>query len=87
MESVELKLRLIDSPEFVVNYTKKVVEILRVPEMSLEVKAGQICEDVSRLIESLGYQITAKKPMDDWVQLKAIPGKREDREVGRVERP
>ncbi|MGD8982455.1 MAG: hypothetical protein PVH99_05940 [Desulfobacteraceae bacterium] len=72
MESVELKLREIDNSEFVVSYTKKIVEILREPEMSLEVKAGQISEDVSRLVESLGYQIPAKKPMEGWVRLKAV---------------
>lgn len=72
MESVELKLRLIDSDEFVLSYTKKIVEILREPEMSLEVKAGRISEDVSRLVESLGYQIAAKKAMDGWDQLKAV---------------
>ena len=72
MESVELKLREIDNGEFVVSYTKKIVEILREPEMSLEVKAGQISEDVSRLVESLGYHIAAKKPMEGWVRLVAV---------------
>lgn len=72
MESVELKLRLIDNGEFVVVYTKKIVEILGEPELSLEVKAGQISEDVSRLVESLGYRIAAKKAMDGWIQLKAV---------------
>ncbi|UCE35422.1 MAG: hypothetical protein JSV40_05845 [Deltaproteobacteria bacterium] len=72
MESVELKLRLIDNDEFVGRYTKKIVEILNEPELSLEVKAGQISEDVSRLVESMGYQITAKKPMEGWNTLKAV---------------
>ena len=72
MESVELKLREIDNGEFVGRYTKKIVEILHEPEMSLEVKAGQISEDVSRLVESLGYQVTAKKPMEGWNTLKAV---------------
>ena len=72
MESVELKLRLIDNGEFVVAYTKKIVEILREPELSLEVKAGQISEDVTRLVESLGYHIAGKKALEDWVQLKAV---------------
>ncbi|RJR53876.1 MAG: hypothetical protein C4576_01185 [Desulfobacteraceae bacterium] len=72
MESVELKLRLIESDEFVLNYTKKIVEILRGPEMSLEVKAGRISEDVSRLVESLGYKIAAKKAMEGWDQLKVV---------------
>lgn len=72
MESVELKLREIDNGEFVVVYTKKIVEILREPELSLEVKTGQISEDVSRLVESLGYHIAARKAMDGWIQLKAV---------------
>ena len=72
MESVELKAREIDNGEFVVCYTKKIVELLREPELSLEVKAGQISEDVSRLVESLGYHIAAKKAMDGWTQLKAV---------------
>ena len=72
MESVELKLRAIDNGEFVGRYTKKIVEILNEPELSLEVKAGQISEDVSRLVESLGYQVTAKKAMEGWNTLKAV---------------
>ncbi len=72
MESVELKLREIDNSEFVVSYTKKIVEILGEPEMSLEVKAGQISEDVSRLVESLGYHIAAKKPMEGWIRLQVV---------------
>lgn len=72
MESVELKLREIDNGNFVLKYTKKIVEILGEPEMSLEVKAGQISEDVTRLVESLGYQVAAKKPMDGWLTLKAV---------------
>ncbi|MEW6667744.1 MAG: hypothetical protein AB1512_21250 [Thermodesulfobacteriota bacterium] len=72
MESIELKAREIDNGQFVVEYTKKIVEILRGPELSLEVKAGQISEDVVRLVESLGYRVTAKKAMDDWVQLRAV---------------
>jgi hypothetical protein len=72
MESVELKLRGIDNGEFVVRYTKKIVGILDEPELSLEVKGGQICEDVSRLIESLGYHVVTKKAMDGWIHLKAV---------------
>jgi len=72
MESVELKLRAIDNGEFVGRYTKKIVEILNEPELSLEVKAGKISEDVSRLVESLGYQVTAKRPMGGWETLKAV---------------
>ena len=72
MESVELKLREINNGEFVINYTKKIVEILNEPEMSLEVKAGQISEDVSSLVESMGYNIAAKRDMDDWIRLTAV---------------
>ena len=72
MESVELKLRAIDNGEFVGRYTKKIVEILNEPELSLEVKAGKISEDVSRLVESLGYHVTAKRPMGGWETLKAV---------------
>jgi hypothetical protein len=52
--------------------TKKIVEILGEPEMSIEVKAGQITEDVCRLLDSLGYEVAAKKPMDGWIMLKAV---------------
>jgi hypothetical protein len=72
MESVELKLREIDNGEFVGRYIKKIVQILGEPELSLEVKAGKITEDVSRLVESLGYHVTAKKPMEGWNTLKAV---------------
>ena len=72
MESVELKLREIDNSEFVGRYTKKIVEILGEPELSLEVKAGQISEDVTRVVETLGYHVTAKKPMEGWNTLKAV---------------
>ena len=72
MESVELKLREIDNAEFVVSYTKKIVEILGEPQLSLEVKAGQISEDVTRLVESLGYRITAKREMEGWNRLQAV---------------
>jgi hypothetical protein len=72
MESVELKLRLIDNGEFVLGYTKKVVEMLAEPELSLEVKAGQISEEVTRLVESLGYHVSARKAMDGWILLKAV---------------
>jgi hypothetical protein len=72
MESVELKLREIDSREFVLEYTKKIVDILDEPEMSLEVKAGQISEDVTRLVESLGYHITYEKAMEGWNRLIAV---------------
>jgi hypothetical protein len=72
MESVELKLREIDNAEFVVRYTKSIVERLREPQLSLEVKAGQISEDVTRLVESLGYRVTAKREMEGWNRLQAV---------------
>jgi hypothetical protein len=72
MESVELKLREIDNAQFVVAYTKKIVEILHEPEMSLEVRAGRVRKDVSRLVESLGYHIASEKAMDGWTRLKAV---------------
>ena len=72
MESVELKLRTIDNVQFPVVLIKKIAGILGEPEMSIEVKAGQITEDVCRLLDSLGYDVTAKKPMDGWIMLKAV---------------
>lgn len=72
MEYIELKSREIDNSEFIVSYTKKIVEILNEPQMSLEVKAGQVSEDVTRLVESLGYNITDQKPMEDWVRITAV---------------
>ena len=72
MESVELKLRGVDNVQFPVALTKKIVEILGEPEMSIEVRPGQITEDVCRLLDSLGYDVTAKKPMDGWIMLKAV---------------
>lgn len=72
MESVELKLRQIDNSEFVVRYTKKIVETLDEPEMSLEVRTGKVTEEVSRLLDSLGYRIAARRPMDGWITLKAV---------------
>ncbi len=71
MESVELKARGIDNGQFPVVLTRKMVEILHEPEMSIEVKAGQPSEDVSRLLDSLGYHVATKKPTDDWLLLKA----------------
>jgi hypothetical protein len=72
MESVELKLREVDNLQFPVALTKKIAEILDEPEMSIEIKAGQITDDVCRLLDSLGYDVTAKKPMDGWIMLKAV---------------
>ena len=71
MESVELKLRAV-SGQFPVVYTKKIVGMLGEPELSIEVKAGQPSEDVSRLLDSLGYHVATKKPMDGWLLLKAV---------------
>ena len=71
MESVELKMSKL-SGQFPVVYTKKIVEILHEPELSIEVKVGQTSEDVMRLVESLGYQIATKKPMDGWLLVKAV---------------
>jgi hypothetical protein len=75
MESVEIKARGIDNSQFPVVLTKRIVEILREPEMSIEVKSGQITEDVCRLLDSIGYVITTKKPMDGWMMLKAVKRK------------
>ena len=71
-ESIELKLREIDNPEFAINYTKKIVGVLHEPQMSLEVKEGKVSEDVSKLVESLGYEITAKREMDGWNRITAV---------------
>jgi hypothetical protein len=76
MESIELKLRLIDNVQFPVFLTRKMVEILGEPEMSIEVKDGQVTEDVCRLLDSLGYDVAAKKPMDGWIMLKAVKSKK-----------
>lgn len=75
MESIELKAREIDNGQFIVGFTKKIVEMLGEPELSLEVMAGQISEDVCRLVESLGYHVAAKKAMDGWILLKAVKPK------------
>ncbi len=70
MESVELKLRTL-SGRFPVVYTKKIVELLGEPEVSIEVMTGQPSEDMCRLLDSLGYHVATKKPMDGWLLLKA----------------
>jgi hypothetical protein len=72
MESIELKLRLVDNVQFPVELTRKMAQILDEPEMSIEVKPGQITDDVCRLLDSLGYDITSKKPMDGWIMVKAV---------------
>ncbi len=72
MESVELKLRLINNSQFVTTHTKHIIDILHEPELAIEVKAGQISEDVSELVESLGYKIVSNRPMDGWNRLTAV---------------
>jgi len=72
MESVELKLREINNSKFVTVHTKNIIEILHEPKLAIEVKAGQISEDVSELVESLGYQIVSNRPMDGWNRLTAV---------------
>jgi len=75
MESIELKMREL-SGHFPAVYTRKVIEILDEPEVSAEVLAGQPCEEVTRVLESLGYEIGSKKPMDGWVLMKAVKAKK-----------
>jgi len=72
MESVELKLREISNSKFVTVHTKHIIDILDEPELAIEVKAGQISEDVTQLVESLGYQIVSNRPMDGWNRLMAV---------------
>jgi hypothetical protein len=72
MESVELKLREINNSQFVTKHTKHIIDILNEPELAIEVKAGQISEDVSELVKSLGYQIVSNRPMDGWNRLMAL---------------
>jgi len=72
MESVELKLREINNSQFVTTHTKHIIDILDEPKLAIEVKDGQISDDVIRLVESLGYQITANRPMDGWNRLTAV---------------
>lgn len=75
MESVELKLRGVDNNQFPIALTKNVVKILRDPEMSIEIKTEH-SEDVSRLLDSLGYDVVAKKPMNGWIMVKAVKVKK-----------
>lgn len=72
MESVELKMRGIDNSDFVLRYTKKIVDMLGEPEMSIEMNAGPISEEVSRLLESLGYRIISNKPTGAWTRVQAV---------------
>ncbi len=75
MESIELKIREL-SGTFPAVYTRKIIEILHDPELSVEVLAGQPCEDVTQVIESLGYHVASKKPMDGWILMKAVKEKK-----------
>ena len=75
MESIELKLREI-SGDFPVVYTRKIVEILGEPELSIEVKAGKTFEDMSQLLDSLGYHVASKRPMDGWILIRALKEKK-----------
>jgi hypothetical protein len=70
MESVELKLKGIVG-QYPVVCTRKVVEMLKDPALSVELELGQPSEDVNSLLESLGYHVEAKK-FDGWVMLKAV---------------
>ena len=72
MESVELKLREINNSQFVTTHTKHIIDILHEPKMAIEVKAGQISEDVTQLVESLGYQIVSTRPMDGWNRITVV---------------
>ena len=72
MESVELKLREINNSQFVIEHTKHIIDILDEPEMALEVKDGQITEDVTQLVESMGYQIVSTRAMEGWNRLMAV---------------
>jgi hypothetical protein len=70
MESVELKLKGITG-QYPVVCTKKVIELLGNPVLSVELNEGQPSEDVHKLLESLGYHVDAKKFKGGWVMLKA----------------
>lgn len=66
-----MKAKAISNSQFLTAYTKKIVEILKDPYLSAEVKDGQTSEDLSRLLESLGYHVEAKKFEGGWAALKA----------------
>lgn len=72
MESVELKLREINNSKFVTTHTKHIIDILHEPELAIEVKTGQVSDDVSELVESLGYKIVFNRSMDGWNRLTAV---------------
>ena len=64
------------SGHFPAAYTKKIIGILHEPELSVEVLAGQTCEEVIQVLESSGYEIGSKKPMDGWILMKAVKRKK-----------
>ncbi len=70
MESIELKMRDLTG-DFPAVYARKVIGILHDPEVSVEVQAGKTCEQVSQVLESLGYHIGSKKDMDGWILMRA----------------
>ena len=70
MESIEFKMKAIDNTQFLTAYTRKVVEILKQPQLSAEVNDGKPSEEVFKTLESLGYKIETKKFKDGWVALK-----------------
>ncbi|MBP1732622.1 MAG: hypothetical protein H6Q55_3051 [Deltaproteobacteria bacterium] len=74
MESVELKLKGIVG-QYPVVCTRKVVEMLRNPVLSIELERGQPSEDVRKLLDELDYHVEAKE-FDGWVMLKASKQKK-----------
>jgi hypothetical protein len=70
MEDIELKIMAVDNPQFLAAYTKSVVDVLRMPRLSAEVREGEPSEALTRVLESLGYQVEAKKRDGGWVMLK-----------------
>jgi len=74
MESVELKLKGIVG-QYPVVCTRKVVEMLRNPVLSIELERGQPSEDVRKLLDGLDYHVEAKE-FDGWVMLKASKQKK-----------
>ena len=74
MESVELKLKGIVG-QYPVVCTKKVIELLGNPVLSVELEPGQPSEDVHNLLDSLGYHVESKE-FDGWVMLKASKQKK-----------
>jgi hypothetical protein len=71
MENIEFKMKAIDNTEFLKNYTKKVIKILKEPILSAEVMEGEPSETVTKVLESLGYVVDPRKYDDKaWVALK-----------------